>query len=343
MFRSMDYYIDLGTANTLIYARKIGFLLNEPTVLALKHRSFHKKENFALGKQAKAMLGKNPEQLSVLRPLREGVISDIENTTRLLHGFVKLIKINLPWSKPRMILSLPCVVSEFEKRAVEEVGYDLGARRVHLLDEPLAAAIGAGLPVLGSRGQMIVDIGGGTTEIVVVSLGGIVASQAVRIGGDTIDAGIIECLRSQYGFLIGEQTAERLKIHVSNALLINSSSTQKRMTVGGFNVTTGLPGKLTVTPNMIFPALNGVICEIISAIRKIFDQCPPEISGDVADNGIVLAGGGALIGNLKRRLAQDLGVPVRIAETPLMSVALGGAQVLENSKLLDIVERKTAS
>lgn len=338
MFRPVDFYIDLGTANTLIYAKRRGFLLNEPSVLAMKHRQSTAPEMFALGHPAKSMLGKNPDHLSILRPLREGVISDFDNTARMLHAFIKRVKENILWIRPRMIISLPCRVTRFEKQAVEEVGYALGARTVHLLDEPVAAAIGAGLPVLGNRGHMVVDIGGGTTEIAVMALGGIITSHAVRIGGDAIDKAIMDHLRHQFRFIIGEPSAERIKLAVGSATM-NSELSNASIEVGGFNLVKGLPSKLRVDSSMIFPAIDGIVSEFTAAIHKALEECPPEIAGDVALNGIVLAGGGALLKGLKERVALETGVPVKVARDPLLAVALGGAKALEDTELFDGIER----
>lgn len=337
MLRANDFYIDLGTANTLVYARKRGFILNEPTVLAVRHRSENHSELFALGREAKLMLGKSPENLSVMRPLREGVVADFENTVRMLHAFIKRAKENVFWLRPRLIISLPCQVSRFEKRAVEEIGYELGASTVHLLDEPVAAAIGAGLSVLGKRGQMIVDIGGGTTEIAIIALGGIVTSTAVRAGGDDIDEAIIAHLKTRHHFLIGEQTAERIKMEVADVNPVAPQS--KSIEIGGFNLLKRLPTRLLVDTNMILPAVDSVVREIIAAIRKALEECPPEIAGDIAESGLVLAGGGALLGGLRERIAQEIGIPVKISEQPLLSVALGGAKALEDSKLFEVIEK----
>lgn len=336
MLKPIDFYVDLGTANTLVYAKTYGLILNEPSVFAVRHRSAYRQELFALGTSAKKMLGKNPENLSVRRPLREGVIADFDSTAQMLHAFVKRIQENIFWFKPRMIISLPCKVTRHEKRAVEEIGYALGARKIHLLDEPVAAAIGAGLPVLGHRGHMIVDIGGGTTEIAVLSLGGIVAAHGVRIGGDNLDEAIIHHLRSQFNFLVGEQTAERIKIHVASAS--SDPSCFSQIEIGGLNLMTGIPSLMTVTSEMIHPAVNTVLSEIILAIKKTLEECPPEIAGDLAQNGIVLAGGGALLKGIKERVALETGVPVKIAENPLLAVAMGGAKALESARLFDAIE-----
>ncbi|HEX4923234.1 MAG TPA: rod shape-determining protein [Bdellovibrionales bacterium] len=337
MFRSTDFYIDLGTANTLIYARRRGFLLNEPSVVALRQKSAGQPELFALGAPAKKMIGKAPERLSVLRPLREGVISDFDNTARMLHAFLKRIKENVHWFRPRMLISLPCEVTRFERRAVEEVGFELGARTVSLLDEPVAAAVGAGLPVLSNRGQMVVDIGGGTTEIAVISLGGIVTSRAVRVGGDDIDEAIIALMRSKYHFVIGEQTAERIKMAVASAFA--DEKDQRSIQVGGFDLLRGLPSKRTVDTRGIFPAIDSVVGGFAVTVRKALESCPPEIAADIAESGITLAGGGAMLRGISDRLSHELGVKVQIARDPLMSVAMGGAKALEDDRLFDALER----
>jgi rod shape-determining protein MreB len=253
----------------------------------------------------------------------------------MLYEFLKSMDLHKVWNKPRMIISLPCEVTQFEKRAVEEAGRDIGARYVHLLDEPVAAAIGAGLPVTESRGSMLVDIGGGTTEIAVISLGGIVTSRAVRLGGYSIDQVLIHHLRHQYRFEIGEQTAEKLKIEAGSAL----PNVTRFGLVGGLDLQTGLPKRRAVSSKLIYEAINSVISDIIIEIKKSLEAVPPEISGDIAEDGIVLAGGGALLNGLRERIELETGVPVRVADSPLISVAKGGAMALENNKLFDMLKR----
>jgi rod shape-determining protein MreB len=337
IFKTVDLYIDLGTANTLIYAKRRGFLLNEPSFLAYRHDSPGPAELFGLGRPAKAMLGKNPPHLSVVKPLREGVIADFDGTARMLHAFLRRVRENIFWFRPRMIISLPCRVTPFERRAVEEVGLEMGAREVQLLDEPMAAAIGSGLQVLRNRGEMIVDIGGGTTEIAVISLGGIVASTAIRRGGDDIDEAIVQGLQKRHHFLVGEATAERIKIAVAHL----NPSAGNFMEVGGIDLIKGLPGKLRVDSSMVFECVNSVVQDIIQGVRRTLELVPPEIAGDIAENGIVLAGGGALLGGLGAKLNQEIGVPVRLARDPLLAVAFGGAQVLEDDRLFDHVRRSS--
>jgi rod shape-determining protein MreB and related proteins len=337
MLASTEIYIDLGTANTLIYAKRQGLLLNESSVLALRHGSARQGELFALGRPAKLMLGKNPPNLSIHRPLKEGVIADFDGTARMLHSFIKRTKQNIRWFRPRMIISLPCRVTQYEKRAVEQVGYELGAHKVCLLDEPVAAAIGSGLEILSSRGKMIVDVGGGTTEMAVISLGGIVTSNAIRVGGDKIDEAIVDHLRSRYKFLIGEQTAERIKISVGSAIADDSHS--KSIEIGGINLAKTAPQRFAVDTRMIFPAIEPVIEEIAAAIRTSLELCPPEVSADIAEDGFVIAGGGSLLRGLPGFLERNLGIKVRLSDEPLLSVALGGARALEDSKLFDALDR----
>lgn len=338
MLKSPDLYIDLGTANTIIYGSKRGFLLNEPSVLAMKRTSAGKKDLFGLGGSAKQMIGRNPENISIVKPLSEGVISDSESTARMLASFLRKIKTSLFLLKPRMIISLPCRVTEYERNAVKEVGLSLGGRIVHLLDEPMAAAVGSGLSVLSHKGSMVVDIGGGTSEIAVISLGGIISSAAVRVGSDRIDQLIIEHLRNRYNFRIGEQTAEYLKINIAD---VGPNVELKGLTceVGGFDCQKGLPRKVNVNSAMIYEPVNSVVKEIISAIKRTLEVVPPEVSGDIAENGMVLAGGGALLNGLRERLIFETGIPVRVAQDPLLSVACGGAEALENRKLFEAIAR----
>lgn len=334
MSRSPDIYIDLGTANTLIYIKGRGFVIDQPSMLALKTTaaSAHVLE---LGHPAKLMLGKTPSPISILRPLHGGVIADFDTTVRMLSLFLKRMKDNMFWLRPRMIVSLPCRVSNFERKAVEEVAKNLGAGTVHLLDEPMAAAIGARLPVLNSRGCMVIDVGGGTTEIAVISLGGIVSCTAVRIGGDTIDSGIVQHLRQNYYFVVGEQTAERIKKDVAHL-----SPQATRITLaGGIDLVQNLPVKKQITSTMIYPVVKSVVGEIALAVQKTMESLPPEIAVDIADNGVILTGGGALIGGLKEVLQNYLGVHVLVPKDPLLSVAMGGAEALENPKLFDAIAR----
>lgn len=332
-----EFYIDLGTANTLIYGKGRGFVLNEPSVLAFTESFSRRRSVFALGRSAKKMIGKTPPSISIVRPLKEGAISDFESTGEMLTLYIKRIRDQLFWFKPRLIISLPCRVTKFEKQAVEETGYSLGARKVHLIDEPVAAAIGAGLQVLDKRAQMIVDIGGGTTEIAVIAMGGMVVSNAIRIGADKLDSEIIDHLRTRYHFSVGEQTAEFIKLEIANADLAQGENYSCE--VGGIDLQSGLPRRISLTSKMIQDPVDRYVKQIIVALRFTLSVCPPEVSGDIATSGIVLAGGGALLSGLNSKLTAALGIAVRTANDPLLSVAFGGAKALEDSKLFDIVER----
>jgi rod shape-determining protein MreB and related proteins len=279
MFKPVDLYIDLGTANTLIYAKKHGLILNEASILGLKNQGLGERRMFALGGSAKVMVGKIPERSHLLRPLKEGVIADFSNTTQMLHSFLKQVSQSFYLLRPDMIISLPCQVTRHEREAVKEVGYAIGARKVSLLDEPVAAAIGSGLQVLEPEGQMIVDLGGGTTEAAVITLGGIVVSQAMRVGGEHIDQALMNHLKNNYHYVIGEQTAERIKIAVASALLKDDQN--PAIDVGGIDLIKGLPSRKTVTAQMIFPVIDNFVLELVDLIKKTFEQCPPEIAGDM--------------------------------------------------------------
>ncbi len=333
MFKKNDFYIDLGTTNTLIYQRNKGFIFNQPSVVAMRKSALGVVQTVAAGHKAKAMLGKEHDHLMTYRPLREGVIADFDSTAQMLYHFTSEIRKQTSWRKPRFIISLPCQVAHHEKKAVQEIGYNLGAKTVHLLHEPVAAAIGAGLPILENRGSMIVDIGGGTTEIAIISMGGIISSKAVRVGGDKIDTEIISLLESKYRFLVGPQTAEFIKIHAGSA--INS---ERSVDVGGLNLINGLPYRMRITSKMIQPAVSNVVDEIIFYIEKALEVCPPEVASDLATDGLVLAGGGALIHGLDTKIYQKTGVQIKIAQNPLMSVAMGGAKALDNDRLFEALE-----
>lgn len=334
MLKIRNFYIDLGTTNTVICASHRGILLNEPSVVATCTRA-SQTSTFTVGTNAKVMLGKTPRRLKVHRPLRDGVIADFNSTALMLNSFMQRIKRRNFWYRPRLIISLPYQVSFHERQAVREIGYDLGARAVDLLHEPVAAAIGAGLPLFEQRGCMIVDIGGGTTEIAIMSVGGIVNAQAVRTGGNHIDEAIISIIRKNHQFAIGELTAEKIKISVGSAI---SGGTNHSVEVGGLHCITGLPARFTVNSAMIFPAVNKVVEVIIAAIRLGLSSCPPEIAGDIEQSGITLTGGGALLGQIQTRIQSELGISVHIASNPLMSVAAGGNWALESPALFENLE-----
>lgn len=334
MSRAPNFYIDLGTANTLICSSQQGALLNEPSFVATCSRR-GKTDTFAVGGEAKRMLGRTPGPLRVHRPLRDGVVADFNATARMVNGFVKRVRKNSFWFRPRLIISLPLRVTYHEQQAVKEIGLDLGAKSVDLLYEPMAAAIGAGLPVFEKRGSMIVDIGGGTTEIAIVSVGGIVAAHAVRTGGDHIDAAIIKLLRNSHQLAIGEQTAERIKTTVASAL---ADGVNRSVEIGGRDCVTGLPTRKHIDSSAIFPAVDAVLRQIIAAIRESLCSCPPDIAGDIEQSGIMLAGGGALLHQVQARLEQELGLKIRVADDPRLSVTRGGLWALNNPAMFESIQ-----
>lgn len=334
MSKSSDFYIDLGTANTLICSSQKGTVLNEPSVVTT-YSMLGRSGTYAVGADAKKMLGRTPSCLTVHRPLRDGVIADFDSTARMVNGFIQRIKKNCFWFRPKLVISLPYRVTFHERQAVREIGLDLGAKTVDLLHEPVAAAIGADLPVFDRRGSMIVDIGGGTTEIAIISVGGIVNAQAVRTGGNHIDEAIIKLIRKNYQLAIGEQTAEKIKITVASALV---DGVNHKIEIGGLNHVTGLPARLIIDSRMVFPAVDSVLRVIIAAIRETFSSCPPDIAGDVERSGIMLAGGGALMHQIQARLQLDLGLKIRIDNNPLLSVTRGGAWALKSPGLFDSLE-----
>jgi len=331
----MDFYIDLGTANTLIYAKRKGFLLNEPSMLTIKQvPTAPPSSPIALGHQAKLMLGKTPPRLTVVRPLRQGVIADFESTTMMLRAFAQRVQRHIAWWRPRLVISLPYKVTHAEREAVREVGHALGARRVHLIDEPMAAALGANLPVMEAVGSMIVDIGAGTTEIAVISCGGIVYANAVRIGGNDMDQEILDYVRHHYHLLIGEQTAERLKIAWGNAC---GEKMDGLVEIGGQDLTSRMPRKISIPAAEIARATERTVQALVEAVHTGLSRLSPELSADLHTRGITLTGGGALLRNFDRRLALTFRLPVKMAKQPLISVAQGGAKVLENDRLLEMV------
>lgn len=337
--KTEDLYIDLGTTNTLIYAKGRGFLLNQPTCLSVLAGGSQSggSQVIAVGSESKKMLGRTPQRISVQRPLSQGVIADFEQTQWLLSKFVSDLKSgNLPWRKPRVLISLPCQVTQFEMQSIQNLKSTLGASKIQLIHEPIAAALGAKLPVLGYQGSMVIDIGGGTTEIAVISMGGIIHAQAVRVGGNTIDQAIVEHLANHYRIGVGEQTAELLKMRIGNA-------TDKIETIllAAVDLTTGLPRRFEIDSQMIKPAIEGVVAEIIKAVRKALENCPPEIAGDLSSSGIALAGGGSLLKGLAARLSSAVNVPVFVVKDPLLSVARGGAKALDDSQVFDRLESPT--
>ena len=326
---SNDISIDLGTANTLIYMRGKGIVLDEPSVVAIRQDRGPggPKSIEAVGIEAKKMLGRTPENITAIRPMKDGVIADFTYTEKMLQHFIRKVdagRILRP--SPRVVICVPCGATQVERRAIKDSVLGAGARKVYLIEEPMAAAIGAGIPVDEAIGSMVLDIGGGTSEVAIMSLRGIVYSASVRIGGDRLDDAIISYVRRNYGMLIGEATAERIKCSIGSAY---PGKELLEIDVKGRNLSEGVPRSFTLTSNEILEALQEPLFGIVSAVKTALEQTPPELAADVADRGIVLTGGGALLRDLDRLLMEETGIPVVIADDPLTCVARGGGKILE--------------
>ncbi len=323
-----DIGIDLGTANTLVYVRGRGIVINEPSVVA---RDQETKEILAVGNKAKEMVGRTPGNIIAIRPLRDGVIADFDTTERMLRDF--LIKANrrMGWVRPRVIISVPSGVTEVEKRAVIDAAISAGAKDARVIEEPMAAAIGVGLPVQEPTGNMIVDIGGGTTEVAVISLGGIVAHRSIRIGGDEMDDSIIQHIRRHYNLLIGERTAETIKKTIGTACPLEE---ERSLEVRGRDLVTGLPKTVTITSEEVRDALAEPIAAIVEGVKVTLEQTPPELAADIMDRGIMMAGGGSLLAGLDQLIANETGMPVHVNEEPLTAVVRGTGLALEHYDLL---------
>jgi rod shape-determining protein MreB len=321
-FGGRDMAVDLGTANTLVYVRGRGIVLSEPSVVAIDQRSG---EVHAVGLEAKRMLGRTPGTISAIRPLKDGVIADFDVTEQMLRHFIQKVHQHR-FAHPRVVVCVPSGVTGVEKRAVEEATLSAGARQAYLIEEPMAAAIGAGLPVAEPTGNMIVDIGGGTTEVAVISLGGIVVSQSLRVGGDEMDEAIINHIKREYKLLIGQQTAEEIKLEVGSAYPLKE---EVQAEVRGRDMLTGLPKTVILSSEEVRHALEEPVTQIIDAIKSTLDKTPPELAADIMDRGIVLAGGGALLQGLDQRLRQETHMPTHLAESPLTCVAVGSGRSLE--------------
>jgi rod shape-determining protein MreB and related proteins len=326
-----DLAVDLGTANTLVYARGRGILLNEPSVVAIDTTT---NTVVAVGTEARQMLGRTPGHIRATRPMQHGVIADYEVTAEMLRYFVRKVMRRKMFSGPRVIVCVPAGVTGVERRAVSESAYAAGARRVHIINESMAAAIGAGLPVSQPCGSMIVDVGGGTTEVAVIALGGIVASTSLRIAGDALDSAIVNHVRTAFGMLIGDRTAEELKIAVGTAYPVAG---QPRAEIRGRDLATGMPRNVTITADELRKAMDTPLNAIVGAVRTTLDRCPPELSGDLVTRGIVLTGGGALLRGLAARMQHEIGIPVLVADRPLDSVVLGTGTVIEHFERLQKV------
>ena len=326
---SNDLAIDLGTANTLIYMRDKGIVLDEPSVVAIRQEGGPngKKTILAVGKEAKQMLGRVPGNIEAIRPMKDGVIADFTLTEQMLKQFIKMVhETKLLKPSPRIIICVPCGSTQVERRAIRESALGAGASQVYLIEEPMAAAIGAGLPVSEASGSMVVDIGGGTTEVGVMSLGGMVYKGSIRVGGDKFDEAIINYIRRNYGMLIGEQTSESIKKTIGSAF---PGSEVRDMEIRGRNLSEGIPRSFTVTSNEILEALTDPLNQIVTAVKVALEQTPPELASDIADRGMMLTGGGALLRDLDRLLLEETGLPVHIAEDPLTCVVRGSGIALE--------------
>ena len=325
---SSDLSIDLGTANTLIYVRDRGIVLNEPSVVAVQDDySRGGKIIVAVGADAKMMLGRTPGNITAVRPMKDGVIADFTYTEKMLQHFIGKVHDNrLLKPSPRVLVCVPVGSTQVERRAIRESAEGAGARTVAIVSEPMAAAVGAGLPVQEARGSMVLDIGGGTSEVAVISLNGIVYAQSARIGGDRLDEAIMNYVRRNYGILIGETTAERIKIEIGSAY---PGQTVREISVKGRNLSEGVPRSFTLNSNEILEALQEPLQGIVGAVKQALEQTPPELGSDVADRGIVVTGGGALLRDIDKLITEETGVPVVIAEDPLTCVARGGGRILE--------------
>lgn len=326
---SNDLSIDLGTANTLIYVRGKGIVLNEPSVVALRsdNAASSHKSVAAVGVEAKRMLGRTPGNITAIRPLKDGVIADFHVTEKMLQHFIRKVhETRFLRPSPRVLVCVPCGSTQVERRAIRESALGAGAREVYLIEEPMAAAVGAGMPVEEAAGSMVVDIGGGTTEVAIISLTGVVYSASVRIGGDRFDESIISYVRRNYGSLIGEATAERIKHEVGSAY---PDSEIREIEVRGRNLAEGIPRSFTLNSNEILESLQEPLSGIVGAVKAALEQAPPELASDIAEQGMVLTGGGALLRNLDRLLMEETGLPVIVADEPLTCVARGGGRALE--------------
>ena len=326
---SNDLSIDLGTANTLIYVRNKGIVLDEPSVVAIRQERGPggSKSIAAVGNAAKSMLGRTPGHITAIRPLKDGVIADFTVTEKMLQYFIRQVHENrFLRPSPRVLVCVPCGSTQVERRAIRESAAGAGAREVYLIEEPMAAAIGAGLPVSEASGSMVLDIGGGTTEVAVISLNGIVYSESVRLGGDRFDEAITSYVRRNYGTLIGEATAEKIKHQIGSAY---PGSEVREIEVRGRNLAEGIPRSFVLNSNEILEALQEPLSGIVSAVRTALEQTPPELGADVSEQGMVLTGGGALLKDIDRLVMEETGIPVIIAEDPLTCVARGGGRALE--------------
>jgi rod shape-determining protein MreB len=330
-FLGRDMAVDLGTANTLVYVRGRGIVLNEPSVVALNTNNG---QIVAVGAEAKRMIGRTPGNIVAIRPLKDGVIADFDVTERMLRYFIQKVHRRSHMAKPRLVVAVPSGITGVEQSAVKEAGHQAGARRVYIIEEPMAAAIGAGLPIHEPTGNMVVDIGGGTTEVAVISLGGMVYKGSVRVGGDKFDEAIVNYIRRNYGMLIGEPTAELIKKEIGSAF---PGSEVREIEVKGRNLAEGVPRSFTVSSNEILESLTDPLNQIVSAVKIALEQTPPELGADITDKGIALTGGGALLRDLDRLLQEETGLPVVVADDPLTCVVRGCGEALEHLEKLGAI------
>jgi rod shape-determining protein MreB len=327
-FLGRDMAVDLGTANTLVYVRGRGIVLNEPSVVAINTNTG---KIVAVGIEAKRMIGRTPGNIVAVRPLKDGVIADFDVTERMLRYFIQKVHKRRHFAKPRIVVAVPSGITGVEQRAVKEAGYQAGARRVYIIEEPMAAAIGAGLPVHEPTGNMVVDIGGGTTEVAIISLGGIVTSQSVRVGGDELDQAVISYSKKEYSLMLGERTAEEIKMAIGSAYPFTD---EPHAEIRGRDLVSGLPKTIIISAEEIRRAIEEPVNAIVDAVKTTLDKCPPELSGDVMDRGVALTGGGALLKNLDERLREETGMPIHLVDNPLDSVVLGTGKCVEDFESL---------
>ena len=330
-FLGRDMAVDLGTANTLVYVRGRGVVLNEPSVVAINTKTGG---ILAVGAEAKRMIGRTPANIVAIRPLRDGVIADFETTERMLRYFIQKVHKRRHFAKPRIVVCVPSGITGVEQRAVKDAGYQAGARKVYIIEEPMAAAIGAGLPVHEPTGNMVVDIGGGTTEVAVISLGGIVTSQSIRTGGDRLDQAVISFVKKEYSLMLGERTAEDIKMAIGSAFPMPD---EPHAEIRGRDLVSGLPKTILVSAEEIRKSLEEPVNAIVDSVKTTLDKCPPELSSDIMDRGIVLTGGGALLKGLDERLRHETNMPIHIADNPLDSVAIGSGKCVEEFEALQQV------
>ena len=334
---SEDVGIDLGTSNTLVYVKNKGIVLDEPSVVAIKGKE---KRVYEVGANAKKMIGKTPSSIDAIRPLRDGVIADYEITEKMLREFLKLAHKKKFLTNPRVVICVPAGVTQVEKRAVMDVAKEAGAREAYLIEEPMAAAIGAGLDIFEAAGNMIVDIGGGTSEIAVISLGGIVKTNSLRIAGDKLDEAIVQYVRKNHNLIIGEKSAEEIKMSIARAYFEKDKDEEYNSEiyeVRGRNILNGLPRNIKITSKEVYDAIEEHIYQIIEEIKIILEKTPPELSADIYQKGLVLAGGGALIKGLDRKISEELKIPVMVAEDPLKCVVNGIGKLLEEFEVYNDV------